>query len=40
MFIFRFFVFDLQESSKYYVAQNRDEDAIRVRHRKLIPEYD
>lgn len=30
MFIMRFVVFDLQESSKYLVAKGRDEDAIRV----------
>ncbi|KAG2075400.1 MFS general substrate transporter [Suillus decipiens] len=30
MFICRFFVFDVQESSKFLVAQNRDEEAIKV----------
>ncbi|KAH7926360.1 MFS general substrate transporter [Leucogyrophana mollusca] len=30
MFICRFFIFDLQESSKYLVAQGRDEEAIAV----------
>ncbi|KAG5643086.1 hypothetical protein DXG03_001581 [Asterophora parasitica] len=30
MFILRFVVFDLQESSKYYIAKGRDEDAIAV----------
>ncbi|KAH7915607.1 major facilitator superfamily domain-containing protein [Hygrophoropsis aurantiaca] len=30
MFICRFFIFDLQESSKYLVAQGRDEEAIKV----------
>ena len=30
MFICRFFVFDVQESSKYLVAQGRDEEAIKV----------
>ncbi|KAG2354100.1 major facilitator superfamily domain-containing protein [Suillus spraguei] len=29
MFICRFFVFDVQESSKFLVAQNRDEEAIK-----------
>lgn len=29
-FIMRYFVFDLQESPKYLVAQGRDEDAIAV----------
>jgi hypothetical protein len=32
MFIMRFVVFDLQESSKYLVAKGRDEEAIQVRH--------
>jgi hypothetical protein len=30
MWILRYVVFDLQESSKYLVAKGRDEDAIRV----------
>lgn len=30
MFICRFFVFDVQESSKFLVAQGRDEEAIKV----------
>ncbi|KAI0027720.1 major facilitator superfamily domain-containing protein [Vararia minispora EC-137] len=30
MFISRFFLFDLQESAKYLVANGRDEEAIRV----------
>ncbi|KAF8896637.1 major facilitator superfamily domain-containing protein [Infundibulicybe gibba] len=30
MFILRFVIFDLQESSKYLIAKGRDEDAIRV----------
>lgn len=30
MFICRFFVFDVQESSKYLVAQGRDEEAVKV----------
>jgi hypothetical protein len=30
MFIRRFFVFDVQESSKYLVAQGCDEEAIKV----------
>lgn len=30
MFLLRFVVFDLQESSKYLVAKGRDQDAINV----------
>lgn len=30
IFVMRYFVFDLQESPKYLVAQGRDEDAIAV----------
>ncbi|EGN99416.1 hypothetical protein SERLA73DRAFT_73941 [Serpula lacrymans var. lacrymans S7.3] len=30
MFVCRFFIFDMQESSKYLVAQGRDEEAIKV----------
>jgi hypothetical protein len=30
MFVCRFFVFDVQESSKFLVAQGRDEEAIKV----------
>lgn len=30
MFIFRFIIFDLQESSKYLIAKQRDAEAIRV----------
>lgn len=32
MFIARFVIFDLQESSKYLIAKGRDEEAIQVRH--------
>lgn len=31
MWILRYLVFDLQESSKYLIAKGRDEDAIQVR---------
>lgn len=30
MFIFRFIIFDLQESSKYLIAKRRDAEAIKV----------
>ncbi|KAJ8583630.1 MFS general substrate transporter [Rhizopogon salebrosus TDB-379] len=30
IFVYRFFVFDVQESSKFLVAQGRDEEAIKV----------
>lgn len=30
MFILRFVVFDLQESSKYLIARGRDEEAVQV----------
>jgi hypothetical protein len=30
IFICRFFIFDVQESSKFLVAQGRDEEAIEV----------
>lgn len=30
MFICRFFIFDLRESSKFLVAKGRDEEAIEV----------
>ncbi len=30
MFVFRFIVFDLQESSKYLIAQQRDVEAVQV----------
>ncbi|KAL1704299.1 major facilitator superfamily domain-containing protein [Schizophyllum commune] len=30
MFVFRYFVFDLQESSKYLLARGRDEEALEV----------
>ncbi|KAG7098330.1 hypothetical protein E1B28_000291 [Marasmius oreades] len=33
MWIMRFIVFDLQESSKYLIANGRDEEAIEVLHR-------
>lgn len=32
MFICRFVLFDLQESSKYLIAKHRDEEAIQVCH--------
>lgn len=32
MFIARFVIFDLQESSKYLIAKGRDEEAIQVCH--------
>lgn len=35
MFIGRFVIFDLQESSKYLIAKNRDEEAIQVRYLHL-----
>lgn len=31
MFLCRYVIFELQESSKYYVATGRDEDAMQVR---------
>lgn len=36
VFIMRFLVFDLQESSKYFIAKGRDEEAIEVRLILLI----
>ena len=36
VFIMRFLVFDLQESSKYFIAKGRDEEAIEVRPMLLI----
>lgn len=30
MFLFRYVLFDLQESSKYLIAKGRDEEAIKV----------
>lgn len=37
MWILRYVVFDLQESSKYLIAKGRDEDAIQVRDRHPYP---
>jgi hypothetical protein len=38
MFMCRYFVFNLQESSKYLLAKGRDEDALAVRQSfPLIP---
>lgn len=36
MFIMRFVIFDLQESSKYLIAKGRDEEAIEVRPPLLL----
>ncbi|KAI5888957.1 MFS general substrate transporter [Schizophyllum commune H4-8] len=42
VFVFRFFVFDLQESSKYLLARGRDEEALEVVHPVLLdyPRHD
>jgi len=37
VFVMRFIVFDLQESSKYLIAKGRDQEAIEVRPVFLIP---
>ena len=35
VFVMRFIVFDLQESSKYLIAKGRDQEAVEVRPASL-----